>query len=217
MNKYILNGLVLLFSTTLSAASSDSIPIEDSLSESLLYQHCEELSVENYPLSLMDMDLNFDDVFSSLIYTEDRKNPDYEKKIACLKQKRQEVYTFAWQQVEKNNKEGKLVMDDYFTYLLKKKDPKAKAMLLNYFKQKTASAIEQEQLIDYLLYYQTFYIKDNDGYVNLREKPSAISNSVKKLTNGTQITLINYHNNWWYVMLDNNQTGYIYVDRITDK
>lgn len=217
MSKYIIGYLVLVFSGFLFAESEETLLPDNDWKpyEVGFYDYCEQLDVVNYPKNLMRLDLLFNRVYLYAV-SRDRDQSNFEEKIACLKQKREDIYKYTLTLLKDDVKKNKPLQGDYLEYLVKKKDSYTKKILLHNFRSSELNSLDKEKIINYLLFYQTFYINDNDGYTNLREQHTKSSKIIKSLNNGTKITLLNYEDNWWYVALDNEQKGYIYADRISD-
>jgi hypothetical protein len=61
-----------------------------------------------------------------------------------------------------------------------------------------------------------YFIKDEDGYINLREKPNNQSKIIEKLANGTTLEILDSSKDWWYVKCLIDKKGYIHKSRIVE-
>lgn len=57
-------------------------------------------------------------------------------------------------------------------------------------------------------------VNDKDGWVNLREHPSANSESLAKILNGTNLEILGRTGNWVRVSTESGRVGYIFNDRL---
>lgn len=59
-----------------------------------------------------------------------------------------------------------------------------------------------------------YFIKDKDGYCNLRVQPNNGAKIIEKLQNGSSIEILNAKNDWWQVKITSGKIGYIHKSRI---
>ncbi|TWP26798.1 SH3 domain-containing protein [Apibacter muscae] len=59
-----------------------------------------------------------------------------------------------------------------------------------------------------------YFVKDPDGYVNLRENNNSQSKILQKLKNNESLQILNKNGNWWFVKTMEGIKGYIFHDRI---
>ena len=57
-------------------------------------------------------------------------------------------------------------------------------------------------------------VNDPDGWVNVRELPSAYSKVLFKLDNKQGVNIVNKTENWYKIRTNDNRFGYIYFDRL---
>lgn len=203
MTKPILSCFILLFSCYLFATENP---------DEYYYKNCEAFNFDEHYVEMTDIDLYFDKTYFYALVNH-RQDANFNKKLQCLIQKRKNFIHHAHQLLQKGD-----CNDLCINHLLDRKDSQALSYLITIFKKERLSkGATKEYAINYLLYYETVYVYDKDGYVNLRQQPSTTSEIIQRLNNGTKINLLNYQDQWWHISLDNGQKGYIYDDRISDK
>lgn len=82
-------------------------------------------------------------------------------------------------------------------------------VILKKINSNTNEALKTSSLIG-----KTGYIEDTDGSTNLREQPTASSNLIQKLSNGTVFTVMSQSNGWVEIKLSDGTTGYVHTSRI---
>ncbi|MFN3137465.1 MAG: SH3 domain-containing protein [Allomuricauda sp.] len=62
-----------------------------------------------------------------------------------------------------------------------------------------------------------FYIEDPDGYTNLREEPTTKSEVLEEIPEKQKLTIVDISKNWWKVITNKGNIGYVHRSRIAMK
>lgn len=61
---------------------------------------------------------------------------------------------------------------------------------------------------------KNYFIRDPDGYTNLRKDKNGTSNIIEKVKSGEKIEVLDDSGNWWYIQTKSGKKGYVYKTKI---
>ena len=93
-----------------------------------------------------------------------------------------------------------------FSSFLKKNNIKLDEDIIEFFKSSSIGNSLEKKI-------NTYYVKDNDGYVNLRKNPNVKSTILQEICNKECVAIIDSINNWYKVKYNKN-IGFIHKSRV---
>ncbi len=109
-----------------------------------------------------------------------------------------------------------IIYDTYkFLNHLEKKHQKIDENVLAFFEQheKTFKLI-QEKLKNNNKDVKKSYINDSDGYTNLRREKNTFSQILQKISNGSEVEVLDNSGDWWLVQTKEGKKGYVFKTKI---